>query len=245
VVQDWQAILSPLMERSEARIRLPAARLLLRAGNREAVPVLQEGLKNADLEDRRANARALAAASITDRRLISQLLEDPDIEIRRTALDLAVNLAPVRARAILREVLQSPTQEPDVQTKALFLLQDLGDAEDVEMILDLAHGTESDFVAVNTIMALGRIEGRLRTQRSLPYFREILEDPDADHALVSGVITALQEIGDDSFLPLLAHRLRHCAGACWSLGPELSSTIGILLGRRLHGTTFGRPERQP
>ncbi len=172
--------------------------------------------------------------------MIRRLLDDPVVNVQRAAMDLVTHLSPERARGILRGVLARPDPEESLHGLALLLLRDIGGPEDVAAVLALVRAKESDFLAVQAVGALGEMEGRLGTRSCLPELRRILEDPEADYALVSTAITALHQVGNPSFLPLLAARLREAEGH--PRGDEIASLISALLGRRIHGEAFKRPE---
>ena len=81
---------------------------------------------------------------------------------------------------------------------------------------------------------------RLGTSVALDWYREILEDDEADRAVVIAAVEALRQVGDPSFLSLLAENLRACPDDDHASYTALAETISVLLGRRLHGEDFGR-----
>ena len=207
----WTATLEPLLDHEDAGIRLQTAVLLSRDGNRAAVAYLKHALRDPEPEARQIAATALADAGHTvNQDVIRRLLDDPVVNVQRAAMDLVTHLSPERARGILRGVLARPDPEESLHGLALLLLRGIGGPEDVAAVLAMLRATESDFLAVQAVGALGEMEGRLGTRSCLPELRRILEDPEADYALVSAAITALHQVGNPSFLPLLAARTTGC-----------------------------------
>jgi len=145
-------------------------------------------------------------------------------------------------RSVLRLRLAAPETDDLVTAKLASAIADIAGPEEVDWLLGLGRETESRYVRVNAILALGRSEYRIGSRKSPPWFRTIIENRDAADATLIAVAVALRDVGDFSFVPPLSTRLRQDADLSPVVGEEFVQTIGLLLGRRLHGDTFGRPE---
>jgi hypothetical protein len=68
---------------------------------------------------------------------------------------------------------------------------------------------------------------------------EVLGDPDEEITVKMTVLNALQLVGEDDDIGLLASELRACPPDRSDYADALVKTVSVLLGRRLHGPGFG------
>jgi hypothetical protein len=162
--------------------------------------------------------------------------------VQRSGLELAAGLPKEERAALMRGLLTEGSADQDVLSGVLSDIPGLGNTEDVDILLRFGRGQDNSFLVVGTIEARGQIEERLGTQSSLTWFRELLRTENSPDVVLMSVAGALRRIGDETFLPLLAARLRICPDDGDFLARELSHTISLLLGRRLHGPGFARAD---
>ena len=240
-----RGVLRRLLSHPCDEVVVVAASLLASSEDRGAVRHLKRALENEDAALRLRAVRALGSAGVTlESATVGALLDDPNAEVRRTAFDLVPALDPDEARALLRSTLAVASRTDSelagdevLVGRAVQALAEVGESEDARAILDLAERTESDFVKISALIGLGPMERRLGTRESLGWVRRLLEDPEIDDSVISATMFPLRDLGDASFLPLLASRLRPIEGY-HPLVDELVQTISMLLGRELHGPTF-------
>jgi hypothetical protein len=228
-------------------VRLAAARVVGDQDDPSVRSTLLDLLES-DVGRHRAAAATMLARSETPipRRMVSALLRDREVEVRREAVDLAAKLPAHDCRALLAPLLEAAPEEADADllARVVAVYPEVGRAADVPLLLELGHAATSDLVRINVILTLGRLEQRHGTRLALDWYRDLLADEQVSAPVHGAVVTALRQVGDASFLPLLAERLLPCSDDD-RLGEQLVVTISVLLGRRIHGDSFARVEPQP
>lgn len=230
----------PFLDDPDASVRMKAA-MVIGAGDERAVASLAGLLVSEDPNRRLEAARALARSGARlDVETVTSVIRDPDLEVARQGVLMAAALPPAPSRRLLIETVGKEGQREELLTLAIAHLAEVGREEDVASLVEIGRASESHLVQVNVVVVLATLERRLGGTPALDWYREILEDDDVDRAVLTAAVEAVRQVGDASFFPLLAERLRACGAEEGSTITALAETISVLLGRQLHGDDFGR-----
>ncbi len=235
-----QERLGPFLEHEDERVRIRAAALVAALDPIAARRSLDQALTSDDAENRLEATRALAEVEgRAEPSTVAGLLADDDPEVRRAAVTLATALTPRQRRRAFLEVLERPGEPDEVLSLVLASFPEVGAEEDAELLMRYAREGGSDFLRMNAVTALARLERRTGTRLGDLWYRDVLGGGTEDEVIKRTVLTALQLTGDETYLPLLAAELKACSPESKAYAEALAKTISILVGRRLHGQSFG------
>lgn len=236
---DWSDDVRPLLTHDSGEVRRGAALLIGDGDPDVARDVLIGLLADPDGVQRAAAAEALAVGEwdIAESRM-TPLLIDPEKDVRLAGVDLVGRLSPSRQRELLRSVLERSGEDPDVVSRALAGLAEVGTAYDVAFLVERVRGVESNHVRINTALTLAALERRWATTQARSWFRQQLSDPAVGPATRQAIVRGLQVVGDPSFLPILADELRSIVEPDDPYGSAIVQTMSVLVGRQVHGDDF-------